>query len=615
MIRTHRADDTSRKRVTRRRCLRFVTMLSATGLFGTVAVSVQAADNAAAVSALHRVISAYDAYLDAADPISAAQRGNTRAAALWPDDRPPAVSQRYAMLRDFARRLHAIPAASLSGEDALNLSLLRWRVDLDVDGQKFDQERIPFTSDEGFFVNPLYASEGIAIHNDGDAASWLARMRSLPAYYDTETENMRRGLATGFTQPHVTALAASRTTRASADLPAEQSPLLAPFSQLPASMTAGQQAALRAEALDIVRQRIKPAERRLAGFFEHEYLPKSRASIGASALPGGRAYYAYLIRHETTTSLTPDQVFMIGQSEITRIRAAMQTQITATGFKGDFKAFQSRLRTDPQFYVTSREALLEKASRLAKRVDDQLPRFFGKLPRLSYGVRPVPHEIEEGYTTARYDPGSPQLGVAGGLMINTSHLDQRPLYELPSLVAHEGAPGHHIQIALAQEMTDLPVFRQNSDITAFVEGWAVYSEQLVSEMGLYQTPYQRFGMLSMEMWRACRLVMDVGIHWKGWSRDQALSCLRDNTALADKNIQNETDRYIAWPGQALGYKIGELKIMELRHRAQAALGPAFDFRSFHDEILDEGVMPLAILEQRTDGWIASQKRQVRTATP
>jgi uncharacterized protein (DUF885 family) len=224
-------------------------------------------------------------------------------------------------------------------------------------------------------------------------------------------------------------------------------------------------------------------------------------------------------------------------------------------------------------------------------------------------VRPVPREIEEGYTSARYNPGSPQLGIAGGLMINTSHLDQRPLYELPALVAHEGAPGHHIQIALGQELTDLPLFRAESDITAFVEGWAVYAEQLGTDMGLYRTPYERFGMLSMEMWRACRLVMDVGIHWQGQTRDQALSCLRDNTALAEKNMQNEVDRYIAWPGQALAYKIGELQIMDLRHRAQAALGPAFDFRAFHDAILDEGAMPLSMLAARMGVWIEDQRRK------
>ncbi len=565
----------------------------------------QAADDTAA-PALHRLVADYDVYLDAADPVSAGQRGNRLAASVWPDDSPAAVAGRSARLQEFSRRLHAIPAASLTGEDALNHALLTWRVDLDLDGQRFDEERIPFTSDEGFFLIPGDAAEDTVIRGDADAQAWLDRLRALPGFYETEIANMRRGLATGFVQPRITALAVSKATRAAADEPAEQSPLLAPFAALPATMPAAQQATLRSTALDIVRARVKPAERSLADFFGTEYLPKSRTTIGASSLPDGRAYYAYRVRHETTTDLTPDQVFALGQSEIARIRRAMDEQIRASGFTGDFKAFQLMLRTDPRFYVTTREALLDKASRLAKRVDDQLPRFFGRLPRLSYGVRPVPRAIEDGYTSGRYNPGSPEQGVAGGLMINTSHLDQRPLYELPTLVAHEGVPGHHIQIALAQELTDLPPFRRDSDITAYVEGWALYSEQLVAEMGLYDTPYIRFGMLSMEMWRACRLVMDVGIHWKDWTREQALACLQDNTALADKNIQTETDRYIAWPGQALGYKIGELRIMALRQRAQAALGARFDYRSFHDEVLDEGAMPLAVLEQRVDGWIASQ---------
>jgi uncharacterized protein (DUF885 family) len=312
------------------------------------------------------------------------------------------------------------------------------------------------------------------------------------------------------------------------------------------------------------------------------------------------------VARETTTDMTPDQIFDLGQSEIARIRAAMAVEIKASGFTGSFPEFLAKLRTDPQFYVTSREALMQRAARLAKRVDGQLPAHIGKLPRLSYGVFEVPRAIEDGYTSARYDEGSPEQGVAGRLMINTSHLDQRPLYELPALVSHEGAPGHHIQIALAQELTDVPLFRKDSDITAYVEGWALYAEQLTREMDLYETPYDRFGLLSMEMWRACRLVMDVGVHWKGWTRDQAVACLKDNSALSDKNIQNETDRYIGWPGQALGYKVGELDILRLRKKAEAALGARFDERSFHDVVLDEGAMPLRVLDQRVDAWIAAQ---------
>jgi uncharacterized protein (DUF885 family) len=562
---------------------------------------------ATAVASLHAIIAAYDALKAEADPISAGLRGDLDAASRWPDDSPPAIRRRLAQLTALQTRLDAVPASELTGEDALNRSLLAWYLKIDLDGAAFDAERMPFTSDEGFFVTPGYTASSTILHDAAQARAWLARLRALPGYFAAETENMRRGIRTGFTQPRITAQTASRATAALAAVPAESDPLLAPLDTLPASMPAAERTTLRDQALSILRTEVKPAEKQLAAFFAGEYLPHARASLGAATLPDGRAYYEWLVRRETTTDLTPDQIFAIGQSEIARIRAAMQVQIQAAGFHGSFAAFLAMLRTDPRFYVTSREALMERASRLAKQVDGQLPRVIGKLPRLSYGVEPVPAAIEDGYTSARYDPGSPDAGIAGELMINTSHLDQRPLYELPSLVAHEGAPGHHIQIALGQELTDLPVFRRDSEITAFVEGWAVYAEQLVSEMGLYTTPYERFGMLSMEMWRACRLVMDVGLHWKGFSRDQALACLRDNTALSEKNMQNEVNRYIAWPGQALGYKIGELKIMELRHRAERALGPGFDERAFHDAVLDEGALPLSVLEQRIDAWIGRRE--------
>jgi uncharacterized protein (DUF885 family) len=567
--------------------------------------AVKLRDNAAR---LGNIAARYDAWLTKTDPVAAAARGDRDAASRWPDDAPAAIAARMAELRGIDSDLRRVDPAGLSDDETLTARLLRWQIETALDGDAFDEARIPFTSDEGFFVTPLYAADGTVLRDGADARAWLNRLRALPAYFATETDNLRRGIATGFVQPRRTAQTAARLTRGAAAVPAEQDPLLHPFDTLPPTLPIAQREAWRAQGLSIIRQTVKPAERRLADFFEQVYVPHARDSLGAGALPGGAAYYAYLVRRETTTSLTPDQIFAIGQAEIRRIRAAMTKQIAASGFTGDFAAFQAMLRRDPRFYAASREALLEKASRLAKSVDGQLPRFFGKLPRLSYGVRAVPPDIEEGYTSARYFPGSPVLGVAGGLMINTSHLDQRPLYELPALVAHEGAPGHHIQIALAQELTGLPTFRQDSAITAFVEGWAVYAEQLAAEMGLYETPYERFGMLSMEMWRACRLVMDVGLHAKGFSRDQALQCLRDNTALSEKNMQTEVDRYIAWPGQALGYKIGELKIMELRHRAEAALGTRFDLRAFHDEILDEGAMPLNVLEDRVNDWIARQLR-------
>ena len=558
--------------------------------------------------ALHAILADYDLFWDREDPVGSGQRGDLAAKALWPDDSPAEEAYRHRMDLEFKRRLDAVPAAALTGEDALNRQLMEARLEIDIAGDAFDEERIPFTNDEGFFVAPEYVSSDTVIHSEAEAKAWLNRIGTLDHYYQVQTENMRRGTATGFVSPRITATTAARATRASADLPAEQSPLLSPIDRLPASMQS-ERDALRAEALELIRTKVKPAETRLANFFQNEYLPKSREGLGASELPNGRAYYAYRVRRETTTDMTPDEIFALGQSEIARIRGEMAKEIAASGFTGTFPEFLAKLRTDPQFYVTSREALMEKASRLAKRVDGQLPAYFGKLPRLSYGVVEVPRAIEDGYTSGRYNEGSPEAGVSGKLLINTSHLDQRPLYELPALVSHEGAPGHHIQIALAQELTGQPAFRRESGITAFVEGWALYSEQLTREMGLYETPYERFGLLSMEMWRACRLVMDVGIHWKGWTRDQAVACLKENSALSEKNIQNETDRYIGWPGQALGYKIGQLEFEKLRDRARAALGPKFDYRSFHDEALDEGAMPLSVLEARIDAWIKSQEAQ------
>ncbi|MGH6998429.1 MAG: DUF885 domain-containing protein, partial [Phenylobacterium sp.] len=356
-----------------------------------------------------------------------------------------------------------------------------------------------------------------------------------------------------------------------------------------------------------VRDKMRPAQAQFVTFLETEYLPKARKSLAARSLPGGERYYAWLVQDHTTTQLTPDQIHQNGLAEVARIRREMDGVIAETGFKGDFAAFQSYLRGDPQFYVTSREALLEKASEIAKRIDDQLPAWFGTLPRLTYGVRPVPADIEKTYTTGRYFPGNPKLGIAGGYMVNTYDLRERPLYELPALTLHEAVPGHHLQIALAQELAGLPYFRRHRGSTAFVEGWGLYAEKLGGEMGVYRNAYERFGRLSYEMWRACRLVADTGLHWKGWSLDQARECFAKNSALSPLNIEVELARYVSWPGQALAYKTGEMKIVAIREKAKAQLGERFDIRRFHDAMLLAGPMPLDMLERRMDGWVAAEK--------
>lgn len=556
---------------------------------------------------LNMLVADYERYSLQQDPVTAGQQGDQDALKRWPDDSPAADATRKKALEGFRNRLDALGKTPLQGEDALNREAMSRQVGRSYEGLSFDETRFPFAADDGFFNIPDYVARGTVIRTQADADSWLARLDALPAFYATEIANARRGLATDFVQPAPVVDAALRVAKAQSETPAAQSSLLLPFATLPDNFSAEQQKTLRAKALQLVTDKVKPAQRELLEFLEKAYLPKARAKLGIESTRNGAAYYAFLVRRHTTTDITPDQVHELGLKEVARIRAEMNGVIADTGFHGSFKEFQADLRSNPKFYVGSRQALLEKASEIAKRIDDQLPKWFGLLPRLPYGVRPVPREIEESYTSARYWPGSPEQGIAGGYMVNTSHLDKRPLYEMPSLTLHEAVPGHHLQIALAQENKAIPLFRRNDDLTAYVEGWALYSEKLGIEMGIYRDPYENFGRLSMEMWRACRLVVDTGLHHKGWTREQAIAYMSDNTVLSDKNIEVEVDRYIGWPGQALGYKIGELKILELRHRAEAALGDRFDIRKFHDLVLGEGPLPLDLLEERVNAWIASSK--------
>jgi uncharacterized protein (DUF885 family) len=559
------------------------------------------------------LVADYERYNLADDPVSAGQLGDREALKRWPDDSPAADAVRRKALEAFHGRIEALGGARPQGEDALNLAAMRREVRLHLESLDFDERRFPFSADDGFYNVPDYVARGTIIRSREDAEAWLTRLAALPAWYAVETADAQRGLDTGFVQPRPVVEAALGTVRAQAEAQPAASSLLLPFEKLPASFSAAEQKTLHARALELLTGQIKPAQRAFLEFLDKTYQPRARAALGIESVSNGPAYYAYLVRSHTTTDLGPDQVHELGLREVARIRAEMDQVIAQTGFHGSFQEFLGQLHTDPRFYVGSREALLEKASTIAKRIDGELPRWFGLLPRLPYGVREVPREMEEGYTTARYWPGSPEQGQAGGYMVNTSHLDQRPLYELPALTLHEAVPGHHLQIALAQENKAIPVFRRNEDLTAFVEGWALYAEKLGVDMGIYRDPYENFGRLSMEMWRACRLVVDTGIHHEGWSREQAIAYMAANTALAQKNIEVEVDRYIGWPGQALGYKLGELKILELRHRAEAALGEKFDIRKFHDLVLGEGALPLDLLEQRVDAWIAEQKQTAAQA--
>ncbi len=561
----------------------------------------------AEASAFAKLADDYDAWLKRENPIGAGFEGDDAALSLLPDASAAAEARRLEEVKAFKARVEAIPAKELSAADAFDRDYLAAALDDTLALAPFDEGRMPFSNDSGFYSLADYLGPSTRFRSLADAEAWLARLKALPLYYDQNIANARRGLETGWTQPRLVVERVIATAKQQAVLKAEDDPLLAPFATLPAGLDAKAVAPLKAEAERVIAEEIAPRRKAFAVFMETEYLPKARPQIGISSLPNGKAYYEALVRHHTTTDMTPDEIHELGLKEVARIRGLMDGVMKETGFKGSFAEFLTFLRTDPQFYATSREQLLEKASEIAKRADDKLPGLFLTLPRLSYGVRPVPKEMEEGYTTGRYFPGSPEMGVAGGYMVNTSHLDQRALYELPALTLHEAAPGHHIQIALAQELKSLRYFRRNGDATAFTEGWGLYAEYLGEEMGLYRTPYERFGRLSYEMWRACRLVADTGIHWKGWDIEQARKCFTENSALSEHNIQTELERYISWPGQALGYKIGELKLKALRARAEERLGAQFDVRRFHDEVLLAGAMPLGMLESRIDTWIADQQ--------
>jgi uncharacterized protein (DUF885 family) len=562
-------------------------------------IAVSAEGLAARADSIAAIVKDFDAFSRAQDPLRAAQRGDKEAARIWPDNSPQAVATRKTAYQAFQLRLLSLPATGLAAEDELNRQLLIDRVSLALDGLAFDEERLPFISGDGFYTTADYAALNTPLNDEAAAAAWIARLDALPGYYARETENMRRGIRTGMTQPRRTVERAIADVRGQFDQADDKSPLLAPFRNMPQSFPADARAALEARARHVLHARVRPAQQSLLQFLEQDYLPAARPEIGIGSVPQGKEYYAYVARRHTSTTMTPAAIHALGESEVKRIRARMDEAIARTGFKGTFQEFLASVRKDPRFYVGAVE-YGEKCSEVAKRADFAMPRYFGKLPRLSYGVLPMPAGLES--SANGYLPGTPEQGVAGMVVYKPWMAEKMPTFGIPAWVLHEGVPGHHHQIALSQELTDLPEFRRADDVTAYVEGWGLYSEYLGEEMGIYRDPYEQFGRLSLEIWRACRLVVDTGMHVMGWSRDRAMACLQENSALAPTEIEFEVDRYIAWPGQALAYKIGELKIIELRQRAATKLGSKFDLRAFHDLVLGAGPMPLDLLEARVDRW-------------
>jgi len=553
-----------------------------------------------------RLLGDYEAWRLSADPFYADSKGDTEARRRLPDPSPEAEARDLGYLRGFSQR-HAALSGVITDTDQLNYDLLGFVITNQLRTAPFDAARLPVRNDSGFFTLPASMGRNTVFRSADDYAAYAERLTKVPAFFKAHRANLDRGIETEYTASADILPGIIAIIRRMAETEVEDHPAFAPFKSYPDTFSGREQKRLTALGRAAVKSSVIPAYADLLDYFEETYAPAARTTAGIGTSPQMREYYKALVKQFTTLDMTPDEVHKIGQREVRRIRREMDKVIEEAEFEGSFAEFVEFLRTDPQFYAQSEEELLMRASWLAKQVDGKMPDYFGKLPRLPYGVLKVPDDIAPNYTTGRYWGGDLEKGRAGNYMVNTYALDQRPLYNLPALTLHEGVPGHHHQISLGQELEDVPPFRQSLYPTAFGEGWGLYSEKLGEEMGMYKTPYEKFGRLTYEMWRACRLVVDTGMHWKGWTREQAEACFLENSALSRSNIRTEVDRYISWPGQALGYKIGELKIIELREKAERELDEDFDIRAFHDAVLSEGGLPLAVLEQRMEDWIEAQQ--------
>jgi uncharacterized protein (DUF885 family) len=542
------------------------------------------------------------------DPLTATSDGMHAYDDRLPSVAPDAQARRLEADRGFLQRLHAIARTPLSPQEQVSYDLFDFMVSQRAALAAHREWRAPLNSDSGFHVDVLFMHELANPRTTTDYERYIARLKDLPRYFSENIENMRQGMRDGFTLPAEILDGISGVIAGEQFAHVEDCPLYRPFANFPSTVPQADRERLTAAGRAAIEESVLPAYAGFQHFFEREYRPRARRTIAASALPDGRAYYRDLVRNYTTLpDATPEQVHEVGLAEVKRIRGEMGGIIREVGFKGSFAEFLTFLRTDPQFYASTPEQLLREAAWISKQIDIRLPAFFGRLPRTPYGIRAVPEEVAPNYTGGRYNPGP--LGGAGEYWVNTYQLKSRPLYVLPALTLHEAVPGHHLQGALARELTDVPTFRLNFYPHAFGEGWGLYSEKLGEEIGVYHTPYERFGRLTYEMWRACRLVVDTGMHAKGWTSQQARDYLAANTALSEHEIRTEVDRYIAWPGQALAYKTGELKIIELRHRAEAKLGPDFDIRAFHDAVLDNGGVTLPVLERQVDAYIAGARKK------
>ncbi len=583
-----------------------LALLAPLAMLVTAPVHAQTDDNRQSAE-LHAVIDAYWAYQLEQYPEFASSLGIDDPVGRVSDASLEAEDRRVAKAKTWLARLDAIDPAALSEDDKTNYGILRRSLAEQIEANSFGQRTINFTNRGGWHQSFASMQNNLPFRNAQDYQTYINRLKKYAAVNDQSIAVANQALAGGYVQPCVSMVGYDTSISGLVTDTPEESRFYQPFARKrPEAIDEATFNALAAEAVTTITRVINPAVKKHLDWYTKDYAPKCAKKPGVSAQPGGAKYYDFRIRQMTTTTKSADEIHKIGLSEVARIRAEMVEVAKEAGYDTR-EAFIEHLRTDPQYYAKTPEELMEKVARVTKIIDGKMPSIIGKLARLPYGIKEIPAETAEGTTTAYYNSGSPDVGIAGFYYVNTSKLDQRPFWEIPALSVHEAVPGHHQQIALQQEL-DMPDFRKHGAFfTAFVEGWGLYSERLGIEMELYDTPAKNMGRLSYEMWRACRLVIDTGIHSKGWSKQRAIDFMTDNTALSAANIEAEVNRYISWPGQALAYKMGELKIRELRRKATSELGDKFDLRAFHDVVLGQGAVPLDMLEAQVNRWIEAKK--------
>jgi uncharacterized protein (DUF885 family) len=585
----------------------FAVYLTTRRGLGAAPAAATASADASPAAAFGRVLAEAWEEMLREDPLLATQAGDARYNDRLPHVTPADQERRAAAARATLQALAAIDRGLLSRRDQVTYDILARAEREALAEHEHKAWLVPITNREGFHIDVARLPAEMPLRTAAEYEAYLARLRDFPRYAREQTANLRQGLALGITLPRAVLAGFDQTLSAHVK-PPEETVFYDPFRRMPETIGAADRARLTEEGRRVIAEAVVPAYRELLEFMEKEYVPGARATVGASALPDGRRFYEHRVRMYTSLDVSPEEVHRIGREEVARIRKEMDGVIARTGFRGDFAAFLKHLRTDPRFYAATADDLLRQASWIAKRMDGQLPRLFRTLPRAPYGVAPIPDFIAPKTTGAYYNQPAGDGTRAGTYFVNTYDLRSRPLYVLEALTFHEAVPGHHLQLALQQEIADLPPLRRFVSSNAFVEGWALYAERLGQEVGFYQDPYSDFGRLTYEMWRACRLVVDTGLHALGWSRQQAIDYMAGTTALSLHEVTTEIDRYIAWPGQALGYKMGELKIRELRKRAEEAKGPRFDLREFHEVVLRNGSVPLDVLEAEVASYLGEAGR-------